>query len=301
VGVKVDLVLAGCGVRGASYAGALMQLELLDPERGLEVQKVAGASAGSIAAALIAVGYRGKDLERVLHSTDFNKFRDARFLRRSYDLSVHGGIHKGDALERWVDDLVGGKCLGDVDVPLSIVAFDMLHYETVILSSETRPHLPIARAARASAAIPLFFRPVALADRLPNGARLERELVDGGVLENFPIDLFDVPGEPRWPTIGLMIDDDDAPPQNIPCLPKGPETALKLFMAIRAAYGKKLNAHNSYRTVAIPDVGVKSTEFDLTEAQKRRLSYAGAMAAAQFIARWRDGGGFEGYKLRYRA
>lgn len=294
--MKVDLVLAGCGVRGASYAGALMQLELLDPEHGLEIQKVAGTSAGAIVAALLSVGYRGKDLERVLLSTDFAKFRDARFLRRSYDLSVHGGIHRGEALERWLDDLTGGCTLGDADIPISVLAFDMLSYETVILSSGTWPRLSIAAAARASAAIPLFFRPVELWE-----GKQRRELVDGGVLENFPVEIFDVVGEPRWPTIGLMIDDLNERPRNIPCLPKGPETALKLFMAIRAAYAKKLSTHNAYRTVQIPDIGISSIEFDLGERQKRLLSHAGAMAAARFISHWRNGGGFDGYKAKYRA
>lgn len=298
--MKVDLVLAGCGVRGASYAGALMQLEMIDPENGLEIQKIAGTSAGAIVAALVAVGYRGRDLQRILFETDFNKFRDARLLRRSYDLSIHGGIHRGEALERWLDKIVGGRTLGETSIPLSIVAFDMLNYETVVLSSESAPRIPIARAARASAAIPLFFRPVSMLQELAGGHKVERDLVDGGVLENFPVELFDVAGAPRWPTIGLTIADRDERPRNIPCLPKGPETALKLFMAIRAAYGKRLSAHNAYRTVSIHDTGISSTDFSLDDRQKRVLSHAGALAAAQFIARWRDGGGFEGYLRKYR-
>lgn len=294
--MKIDLVLAGCGVRGAAYGAALRRLEALDKERGLEVQAVAGTSAGSIVAALIAVGYRGKDLEQVVESTDFAKFRDARFLRRSYDLSIHGGIHKGEALERWLDELVGGKKLGDASIPLSIVSFDMRNYETVVLSSARWPELPIAKAARASAAIPLFFRPVSLTDPATG---TQRDMIDGGVLENYPIEIFDV-DDPKWPTIGLMIDERQEHPKDIPCLPKGPETALKLFLAIRSAYAKKLDEHNQYRTVYIPDVGVSSIDFGLSERSKYLLGRAGAYAAESFVAKWNAGGGFEGYKKKYR-
>lgn len=292
----LDLVLGGCGVKGAAYAGAVAALDSALPG-GLEVQKAAGTSAGAIVASLIACGVQPARLTDILFSADFSRFRDGRMLRLSWDFARHGGLYQGEALEQWLRGLIGDITLGSTRIPLSIVCFDMRNYETVVLSSVSHPDLPVARAARMSASIPLFFRSVSWRDTT---AKVDREIVDGGVLENYPIELFDVAGEPRWPTFGLRMEEDSEPPRNLPCVPKGPEIAIKLFTAIRAAYAKRLSLHNYWRSVTVPDIGVASTDFALSDARKRQLHRVGAQAALAFLQRWNADGGFEGYKRQFR-
>ena len=65
--------------------------------------------------------------------------------------------------------------------------------------------LEIAAAVRMSMSIPIFFDPVVYHDpRKPHDQRL---IVDGGLLSNFPVWLFDTPADhvPRWPTFGLLL------------------------------------------------------------------------------------------------
>ena len=58
----------------------------------------------------------------------------------------------------------------------------------------------IAKAVRMSISIPLYFKPIKFS--YENGCSF---IVDGGILSNFPIWIFDVEGIPRWPTFGLKL------------------------------------------------------------------------------------------------
>ena len=62
--------------------------------------------------------------------------------------------------------------------------------------------LPVAEAVRMSMSIPFFFSPVRW--KHPDGKQ-QLTLVDGGMLSNFPVWLFDTPDLPDWPTFGLRL------------------------------------------------------------------------------------------------
>jgi NTE family protein len=68
----MDLVFEGGGVKGIALAGAYSVLE----EEGYEPQNMAGASAGAIVAALIAVGYTSDELKEIISKLDYDQFKD---------------------------------------------------------------------------------------------------------------------------------------------------------------------------------------------------------------------------------
>ncbi len=167
--------------------------------------------------------------------------------------------------------------------------------------------LDVALAVRMSMAIPLFFEPVRFENPVTGHTHV---IVDGGLLSNFPVWLFDVPGRPRWPTIGLRLVDDEESgeavirPLRIPrrILP-GP---LGLVPYARALVETLVQAHDrmaveqahAVRTIPIPTRGISAVDFRLSEKEARRLYLAGRKAAREFLAeRW----DFEGYCDEYRS
>ena len=153
---KIGLVLGGGGAKGAAEVGVLKVME----EAGIAPDYIAGTSIGAIIGALYSVGYRSEQLDSL--------FRTQEWL----DLFANGNIT--GVFER----LVGVR--GDVDflklpIPFSCVAVDMQTQREVVLQEGDLP-----LSMRASMAIPGLFMPVKI-----NG----RMLVDGGVMNNLPVDV----------------------------------------------------------------------------------------------------------------
>jgi NTE family protein len=287
--MKLDAVFEGGGVRGVAYAGAVSVFE----QNGAQWQRLAGTSAGAIAAALLAVGARARDLLQILAKTDFRSFLDARLGRRAWDTFRHLGLYRGDRFEQWLEQLVGTRTLVQTSVPLTVITCDMRQREILALSGDTHPEMPIARAVRMSMSIPFVFRAVRWTDR-----DLERVCVDGGLVENYPIERFDVLDRPpRWPTVGFLLQ--ELRRHQCDCS-NAVELACSMFSATRDAQARKITEHNAYRTVSIPDAGISWLQFGLTEEQKHRLVYNGREAATQFLAKWGQHGGLSGYIKRFR-
>jgi NTE family protein len=129
-------------------------------------------------------------------------------------------------------------------------------------------------------------------------------IVDGGLLSNFPIELFDTPppAVPEWPTFGFaLVSDPTDPTADVRAESKvrGP---LTLFAAL---FHTAVVAHDAHamavpdvaaRTIQIDDLGIPPTQFDLTQTQKAALYESGQAAARDFLATW----DFEQYKARFR-
>jgi predicted acylesterase/phospholipase RssA len=167
--------------------------------------------------------------------------------------------------------------------------------------------LDIARAVRMSMSIPFFFRPVKLPVRRQSSLHEEEGrpevgwIVDGGLLSNFPVELFDAPGAPAWPTFGFKLAVDDPAP-----LAKFARYPVHgLVSLLEALFHTALEAHDAYylkaakfvRTIAIDTSGVSGTDFHLTAEQKSALYAAGQAAARAFLAHW----DFARYVAEYRS
>ena len=317
---SVDLVFEGGGVKGIGLAGAFAVLD----EQGYTPHCVAGTSAGAITAALVAAGYSGSELEDVvLRQMKFSQFADPHPIDH---LGVAGqgiailkekGINKGDFFLGWMREMLAAKkvkTFGDLvntDVAegdaaryrLQVIASDVTERRMLVLPRDAQAHLGIAPeqlevalAVRMSMSIPIFFDPV----RQPNPQTgHEHLIVDGGLLSNFPIWLFDCPpGQtPGWPTFGLLL---VAPHQADPLLAAQSEAqADDQSLSSPAAFLKAIadtamQAHdrlyveqaNYARTIPIPTLGVRTTEFDVPADQAEALYQSGRDAATQFLAGW---------------
>ena len=188
-----NLIFEGGGVKGIAYVGALEVLE----EKGIlqQVRRVGGTSAGAINAVLLGLGYTRREMEQILWRLDFRSFLDDSWgLMRDADRLLNDfGWYKGDFFHEWIGKLIEEKT-GSANTTFRELQepgfLDLYFYGTnlatrfgEVFSFEHTPRMRIADAVRISMSIPLFFASVP-------SARGDR-YVDGGVLDNYPIKLFD--------------------------------------------------------------------------------------------------------------
>ncbi|MBI4267767.1 MAG: patatin-like phospholipase family protein [Chloroflexi bacterium] len=188
-----NLVLEGGGVKGIAYVGAM---EVLDRKGILaNIQRVGGTSAGAINATLLALGFTNAEQRDILWNLDFKNFLDDSWgaLRDVERLINKFGWYKGDFFHKWISDHVKKK-MGNPNAIFQDLKEagrpDLYVYGTnlstrfgEVFSVEHSPTMRIADAVRISMSIPLFFAAI----RNPRND----VYVDGGVLNNYPIKLFD--------------------------------------------------------------------------------------------------------------
>ncbi|NCT70132.1 MAG: hypothetical protein GXC75_04255 [Xanthomonadaceae bacterium] len=193
---KTCLVLGGGGARGAAHIGLL---KVLERER-VPVDCIVGTSMGAIVGGLYASGYNADEIESILEAIDWNAVlhdrppRDERSMRRKeddlrrlggFELGVHGGkiavprgMIQGQQLEMLLRRLLlpVGQVhdFDDLPIPFRAVATDIVKGEKVVFGEGD-----LVVALRASMSVPGIFAPVSVDGRL---------LVDGGVLDNVPVD-----------------------------------------------------------------------------------------------------------------
>lgn len=306
--LKADLVCEGGGVRGIGLVGAVLVLD----QAGYTFPRVAGTSAGAIVAAFVAALQKAGEplsrLEDIVKSIDYRRFTDHTLLGGLplvgplLALLTSDGIHKGGYLEDYVGGVLkdlGVATFGDLRVANPEGPEDKYNWSLVTTTSDLSrrrlARLPwdlpsygldpdefsVSKAVRASASIPFFFEPVRV-----KGATW----VDGGLISDFPIELFDSPdgASPRWPTLGIRL---SAKPGIAP-----PTRAVRgpLSVAI-AALGTLISDQDSAyiddpctvrRTIFVPASGVSPIDFGLTAQDVQTLYLSGTGAAQTFLRDW---------------
>jgi NTE family protein len=317
---KADLVLEGGGVRGIGLAGAVLTLDAA----GYKFERVAGTSAGSIVAALVAaLDAAGQPLSRlteIMKTIDYPKFMnravlgDAGLAER---LVAQRGLYNGGAyLRTWL-----GKQLEDI----GITKFSQLRrtdsgadsnlresqqYSLVICASDiTRrvlARLPwdypryglnpddqlIVEACIPSMSIPFFFKPYELnaVATTVDGVTYPAEQctwVDGGVLDDYPVDMFDrTDGRPsRWETIGIKL---EARQTIVPPARDTGGLITEVFDVMATALNNSdrcyIGPGKAKRTVFIDTGTISSTDFDINADQQAQLFEWGQNAAHTFLA-----------------
>lgn len=211
---KVGVVLSGGGAKGAAHVGALKVLE----EYGIPIDMIVGTSMGAIVGGLYAIGYSANELDSLIMAQDWNVVmsdripRTERFFERKkemekYVLRVPFGAgdysrlgarasRKPEETASFLSNiplaLVNGQnvynlftrlSVGYQDsldfnrmpIPFACVAVDLVKKKEVVFHSGH-----FVDAVRASMAIPAYFSPVRIGDMV---------LVDGGTVNNYPVDV----------------------------------------------------------------------------------------------------------------
>lgn len=290
-----NLVLQGGGVKGVAYIGAFQQLQTL----GMldRIQRVAGTSAGAITATLLALRYTPQEIQWLtFKAIDFQNFEDGgatgiiRLFRRF-------GWYKGDYFLHLMRCLVESKTgnprstFGDLQQKgfrdLHVFATDVSTGQSIEFSAQTAPDVEVARAVRMSMSIPLFFAAVDF--RLDSNSDV---FVDGGVLRNYPIDTFDTTGahaeiNPR--TLGLSLSSGPPPRVQIDSLPRYGTTLFETLLDTQVV-DLQTNPSDLDRTVLINDLGIPTTDFQITDQQKCALIGQGYDCTCRYLNAWQPSG-----------
>lgn len=164
---RFGLALSGGGAQGLAHIGVLKALE----EAGILPDYLAGTSMGGVIAAAYAAGLTPREIERIAADVS-----ETRKLLRLADLSLpQQGIVRGQRILEFFDKHLRGSTFAELKIPLTLVAVDLNTGQEVYLKEGS-----VAEALRATVSIPGLFVPI------------EREgmrLVDGGLLNNLPVDV----------------------------------------------------------------------------------------------------------------
>lgn len=292
--IKIDGVFSGGGIKGLALVGAYEEIE----KRGFQFERVAGTSAGSIVAAFIMAGYTSKEIFELLDELNLSKFLDARKtlipLPFAKWLFVYWklGLYKGNELEKWIQEKLAIKGLRTFsDLPphsLRLIGSDLTNGQMVVLPDDLEKYginpdtFSIAKAIRISCSIPYFFEPVKLHSQA--GVNI---LVDGGVLSNFPMWLFDNENTMKSrPVLGIKLSHSEYEHERHEI-----KNAIQLFAALfetmkDAHDSRYISKKHAKNIIFIPTEGVLATEFQLTEEKKLELFQIGKECAQQFFSMW---------------
>lgn len=313
---QADLVFEGGGVKGIAFGGALAALDAA----GYEIKRVAGTSAGAITAALVAAGYTAPELDALLQDMPFGDFKDEGGLDKLpggklVSVLRELGVYEGKFFRKWITDLLAEKGVakfGDVLNPgaedpddpdqrwrLQVIASDVTDKRMLVLPRDAGrlgvepDELEVGYAVRMSMSIPIFFEPV-----VHEHGKQETVIVDGGLLSNFPVWLFDrKEGKPpRWPTFGMLLAEPD-PDEEIGKRLDNEEQigergslvdfVKNLALTALAAHDRLYVDLATYaRTIPIPTLGVGTTEFDISDERIRSLRDSGQQAVEKFLDSW---------------
>ena len=189
----IGIALAGGGIRGIAHAGVLKALE----DNEIKIDAIGGTSAGSIVAALYAMGYKpyyiyilfkkyAQEIINIGNAPIINGI--GNFIKNKKIGLV--GFNDGTLLEKMYNELAlkkGIKVIADIKMPLVIPAVDISEAKEYIftncaprdnLNDKYITEIPIGKAVRASSSFPAVFCPCEFKNHM---------FMDGGTLDNIPI------------------------------------------------------------------------------------------------------------------
>jgi NTE family protein len=164
---RIALVLGGGAARGFAHVGVIRALE----QEKIPIDLVVGTSVGSLIGAIYAHDMNSFELEW----TAFTLEKEHLFDYGLVSAVMGMGPVKGDKLENFIKSKIPVANIENLKLPYAAVATDLNRGTRVVLDRGS-----IAKAVRASSAIPGVFQPV---------EHQGKNLVDGGVVDNIPIDV----------------------------------------------------------------------------------------------------------------
>lgn len=316
-----NLIFEGGGIKAIAYIGALEVLE----KKGIlkNIKRVGGTSAGAVTALLLALGFNIEEIKNILWQADFKSFMDSTWgvIRNTDRLLREFGWYKGDYFRSWIGKIIKNKTgsslttFGELDdinnsKKLYLIGTNLSTGFAEIFSHKHTPSLSLVEGVRISMSLPFFFTAI---------RNKEGEVcVDGGLLENYPIKLFDRRSYIdnyftrtdyyesynksknnlshdsyvyNMETLGFRLDSN----KDIKVFEKleKPEAInidsffdfIKRLTAtiLDSQQNRHLHSDDWQRTVYIDTLGIKTTDFDISEKRKNEMVRSGRMYTERYF------------------
>lgn len=183
---KDTILFSGGGMRGVAFIGVVRCLE----EKGYDIKNYYGVSVGSMFALLLSIGFTSEELTEIVIKKNFSELSDINL--RSFLTKF--GLDTGNNIIKWIQDTMKQKGIQE-DITfdelysktmkkLCIFAANLVTHQMTCFDYTKTPKLKVLDAIRMSMSIPLIFTPKKLNGDIH---------VDGGVVNNFPVDLIQEP------------------------------------------------------------------------------------------------------------
>ena len=209
---KIGLVLSGGGAKGIAHIGVLRAIE----EAGVKIDYIAGTSMGAIIGGLYASGYNAKQIDSIFEKVNpdlliqdiidrdyknfYEKIQDDKYafklpfsnLKAKIPISFSKALHNQHLLNRLTAHVGHQVDFSKLPIPFLCIATDIENGEEIVLEKGN-----LAKSLLASGAFPTLYKPVIIDGKY---------LVDGGVLNNFPVDKLRAKGIDI--IIGVNVQDD---------------------------------------------------------------------------------------------
>ncbi len=234
----------------------------------------------------------------------------SRIYRHIFSFEEAGGLYSADAFVEWLIEKLDadGRNLSDKSLAqfheatgrhLTVIAADITEGQMLVLNHNTAPDLPVVMAVRMSMSVPLLWQEViwqASWGTYRGDDIAGHAIVDGGLVSNFPIELFlstsphvvALMGEPSEDVLGFLIDEK----KEVPDAPDKPGVVddksgidLSQVASVRRIAGlanTMSQAHDKFvmrdyksKVVRLPAKGYGTTEFDMTDERREALIRAG--------------------------
>lgn len=275
---KKILVISGGGLKGLSGLGSLKCL--LDNNITSTFDTLAGSSVGAVICFLYNIGYSPQNMYDVLEQIDFtqlikyiepeNLLLDPCFgisspepiINSLYKFMKHKNINKSITFSQLygmtkTNLIITGTCLNDITIKY--------------FSHSTTPDMQILKAIRITISIPFIFRPYQYDNKL---------WVDGGVMNNFPIDLFN---NQLDDVIGIYMDDVY---DTIDEIDEIQDYFIRVFRCVfRGLNYNKIELFKKY-FVHIKTLGNHATNWGITRQEKKMLFDEGYKQTTTYIDKY---------------
>ena len=202
-----NIVFEGASTNGSAAIGAYKILDKVGIMKN--IKKFSGTSSGAIMATLAAVRMPANVMEKHFLDVDLGSLKDdtCGLIRDINRIFEYFGFYKGDALLEWIEQMlyqhtniknITFRQIKEIyGSDLYITVANLNKVEVEYLNTYTSPNMKVSLAVRWSASLPLIFR------ALKNNKN--EIMVDGGIGDNYPIDLFDFGKKYNKKTLGIKI------------------------------------------------------------------------------------------------
>lgn len=296
------LVFSGGSVKAESYCGVLDVLydkKILYENNKLKMKGFGGTSAGSIFAALLAIGYLPQEIKNITRKIDFSKLiYNSNYIIDAYRFLRYYGVSNGDKLKKLLEKIIEDKTKNkkytiqqlydekNVKLVITTTNIDLCKTEYFYPNcpDSIYSNIPIIDAIMMSISIPFIFEPIKFNNY---------NYVDGGVIDRYPIHIFDGKSpddemamlhiiKPNSKVLGVKISESDD---------DGINDTKNLFnytinfvdIFLKGIDTRVMTPWNFSRTIIIDVPIISITKFSLTDSERDELVKAGKHATKSFF------------------
>ncbi len=275
------IIFSGGGIKILAHVGAVMALH----EKGLlkSVREWAGVSAGGFMALLLCLHYTPQEIYKLCNKFDFSNVRHIE-PESILDVMDTYGIDNGQNVEILLESVLKYKKLPSIATfsdlqkagydHLTIWASDVNTHNSVTFSTTQTPNISVKMSVRASMSYPLYFTPVI-------HPFTKHYLVDGGLLGNYPIYMYE--DYDLHHTLGITfvnsLEDTHSPIDDFQTY------LIQILSAFHVPRTRSAIEKYSAHTIVIPLGSFSALQFEITEKEKQELVEAGKQATYRFLQR----------------